>query len=404
MNSSRPEPKLDIAPSLRRPFAEGVRGWVVGALAAGLLIELVSGVFPLGGLIGFILAFLVWLVVYRVASEILLIAADGETTAGASRFQASDGLAARHVGLWVIATLALAVPAIYFGTGGAILGSIAIAAVLPAATIVLTLSRSLVEALLPSQWFRLIVRIGYADYGRLCGVLLAAALAYLALSGALVRLGASPLIRQPLILAYWAAAVLAWFHLAGRAVYMHRVELGLDENDIEIERAPERFSRDPEALWTEVTRRGGSEAMHAELARWLDRAGDRQRQFQHARQHIGALLLAFEKSGAALDRAEKMLEIDPTFALEQADAMFTLVLAAFDSDRPRLTLDLAQSYLHAFPSSVKGNEVRLLACEALAGAPRAQQAPADQWFRQLMTAELAERQRQRLNVLAKHYL
>jgi len=48
--------------------------------------------------------------------------------------------------------------------------------------------------------------------------------------------------------------------------------------------------------------------------------------------------------------------------------------------------------------------VRLLACEALAGAPRAQQAPADQWFRQLMTAELAERQRQRLNVLAKHYL
>ncbi|MCA1779362.1 MAG: hypothetical protein LC637_08275 [Xanthomonadaceae bacterium] len=170
------QPKLDIAASLKQPFAEGLRGWLAGALGAGFLIELISGSLPLGGLIGFILSFLVWLVLYRVASETLLITADGETVASASRFQASDGLAARHVGLWVIATLALAIPAIYFGTGGAILGSIAIAAVLPAATIVLTLSRSLVEALLPSQWVRLLLRIGYGDYGRLCGVLLAAAL------------------------------------------------------------------------------------------------------------------------------------------------------------------------------------------------------------------------------------
>ncbi|MCA1779363.1 MAG: hypothetical protein LC637_08280 [Xanthomonadaceae bacterium] len=198
--------------------------------------------------------------------------------------------------------------------------------------------------------------------------------------------------------------MLAWFHLAGRVVHLHRSELGLDESKVESERAPEPFSRDPEALWNEVSRRGGSEAMHADLARHLDGSGDRERRLQHARQHISALLLAFEKPEAALQRTSRMLQIDRGFTLNDTDTMFALVWAASRHNPRELCAHLADNYLARFPNSVKCNEVRLLACEALAEEPSGRRAMAEHWFRQLMTADLADLQRERLAALAKRYL
>jgi hypothetical protein len=353
------ESKLSLAPSLRAPLASSHRGWPLLAGLAGFLIESLTRALPgtIGGLLGLLASILLWLLIYRVASELLLSEAAGpDRRGGQAVFDAPDGLAARHIGLWLLATLTLAALTVHWGTLGLVLGGGMLIAVLPAATIVLTLSRSLIEALVPGHWLQLLTRIGGGDYLRLCGLLLLAVAIYLGLVQGLGRLGQTGALVDGLVAAVWAAGVLAWFHLAGRAVWLHRAELGLDDADTEPEPQPERFSRDPERLWQQIHEHGGSEAMHAELARLLEQRGERARQLEHARLHIAALLLAFEKPAEALRRAGRMLELDRDFVLDDLDTMFALLRHAAEAHRAGLLAELTRNYLATWPHSVKAPE------------------------------------------------
>ena len=397
---------LRIRDAARFVLRHDVRPWVLAAAAAGVLIELLNALpIPFIGILALIFRILIWITVYRVASEILLASAEGDTGAPSFRtVESADGLAIRHIGLWLVATFTLVMLAIYFGTAGVVLGSFTIAAVLPAATIVLTLSRSLFEALVPARWIRLAARVGRGDYLRLYAALLGAALVYLAVAGLLGWLGAGRGLRNAVQLAYWTFAVFGWFHLAGRAVFLHRAELNLVEPDTEAEQKPERFSRDAETLWEQIRTHGGTREMHAELARQLERSDDRETRLSHGRMHLEALLLSFELPDEALDRAQRMLTVDADFCLEHPETMRALIRAARDRDVGRLAGTLCANYLKRFPNSAKCNEVRLLGCEALAGDVSAQRERAERWFHALMTAELDDNQRDRLKAIAPGYL
>lgn len=400
------EAVLAIGDAVRFPLRHDVRPWVLAAAGVGILIELADALpIPFIGILAFIVRILIWITVYRVASEILLASAEGDTGVPSFRTEESaDGLAIRHVGLWLIATLALAALSIYFGPGGVLIGSIAIAAVLPAATIILTLSKSLFEALVPTQWLRLAARIGRGDYLRLYSALLGAALVYLALAGLLGWLGAGRGLRNVIQLAYWTFAVFGWFHLAGRVVFLHRAELNLVEPDTEVEKQPERFTRDAETLWRQIREQGGTREMHAELARLLEQSGDHRTRLEHGRLHIEVLLLSFERPDEALDRAAGVLAIDPDFCLERPKSMRVLIQAAREQGVDRLAGQLCDNYLKRFPNSAKANEIRLTGCEALAEDSSTLQTQAQRWFQQLMTADLNDEQRTRLTALAPRYL
>ena len=99
-----------------------------------------------------------------------------------------------------------------------------------------------------------------------------------------------------------------------------------------------------------------------------------------------------------------MLELDAAFALRQPDSMFALIRAAAERKHGWLTGQLVASYLEAFPNSVKRNEVRLVACEALCDEATAGRRKAEAWFRALMTTELSDTQRTRLSALAPGYV
>jgi hypothetical protein len=398
--------ELKIGDAVRFPLRHDVRQWVLAAAGAGILIELVGALpVPIIGIVALIFRILVWITVYRVASEILLGSAEGDSGAPSFRtVESADGLAIRHIGLWLVATFTLVMLSIYFGAAGVVLGSFAIAAVLPTATIILTLSKSLFEALVPTRWLRLAARIGRGDYLRLYAALLGAALVYLAVAGLLGWLGAGRGLRNAVQLTYWTYAVFGWFHLAGRAVFVHRAELNLIEPNTEARRAPERFSRNAETLWRQIREQGGTREMHAELARQLERSDNRETRLEHGRMHLEALLLSFELPDEALDRAQRMLAVDADFCLEHPETMRALIRAARERDVGRLAGTLCANYLKRFPNSAKCNEVRLFGCEALAGDVSAQREHAERWFHGLMTAELDENQRARLNAIAPRYL
>src|SRR6056297_323857 len=411
MSSIAGEPALKLFDAVRFPLRHDLRPWLLAAAGAGILIE-VLGALPIPSIAGlifgifvFALRILVWITVYRVASEILLASAEGDTGAPSFRtVESVDGLAIRHIGLWLIATFVLVLLSIYFGVAGVLIGSVAIAAVLPAATIILTLSKSLFGALVPTQWLRLASRIGRSDYLRLYAALLGAALVYLVVAGLLGWLGAGRGLRNVVQLGYWTFAVFGWFHLAGRAVFVHRAELNLIEPDTEPEKKPERFTRDAEILWRQIRERGGTREMHAELARQLERAGEREWRLEHGRMHLEVLLLSFELPDEALDRAERMLAVDADFCLERPQFMRALIRAARDQDAGRLAGKLCGNYLKRFPNSAQCNEVRLLGCEALVADASAQRENAERWFRELMTSALDDNQRDRLKTVAPGYL
>lgn len=410
MQVHRPSPDLVSGPAerlrigdalayLRSP--EGIR-WVAGFWAAMVFVEALDRApIPLSGLAAFVLRFVLWFMLYRIASEVLLEAAD-DTPGLMRRTEGGDGLAWRHVVLWLLCTLLLAAMTIYLGPFGTVLGATVLLLVLPAATILLTLGRQLLLSLWPPSWLRLIARIGHRDYGLLCAVLFGIGAIY-----ALVALVAHSL--QPggwlapiAQFTVWTTGVLGWFHLAGRAVSLHRDELNLTDPDTEVEAEPERYTRDPEALWNEVMANGGSRAMHGELARWLAGEGDepecRRRRLQHGRMHVEALLLAFEDPVEAVDRAAALLDLDPGLALSDAETMRALVLAAADQDQTDLAVHLAENFLAVFPKSAKAASVKLRLCELLADAPDHPGRPlAAEWLTELNAAPVPDSLQARLD-------
>lgn len=400
--------KVPAAPRLRIADAfdylgspEGIR-WVAGFWFAIVFIEALSRApIPLGGLAAFVLRFVAWFMLYRIASETLLEAA-GDTPGLARRTEGGDGLAWRHVALWLIGTLALVAITVWVGPVGTALGALGLLLILPAATILLTLGRRLLSALWPPSWLRLAARLGQRDYGLLCGSLLGigAVYALAAWIGHLVQPGGwlGPIAQFTV----WSAGVLGWFHLAGRAVALHRDDLNLTEPDTEVEPEPERFTRDPDALWEEIRTRGGSRAMHAELARqWAaDAEVPRERRLAHGRMHVETLLLAFEDPVEALDRAAVLLELDPGFCLSDAEVMRALVVAGADQDQPELAIGLAENFLAVYPNSAKAPSVKLRVCELLADAPdHSGRTLAAEWLAELNTGGVPQSLQARLDAL-----
>ncbi len=386
---------------------DGIR-WVAGFWFAIVFIEALDHApIPLGGIAAFLLQFVTWFVLYRVASEVLLDASAETPGLTRSTFEGADSLALKHVGLWLLGTLLVAVLMHRFGTGGALLGAAALTLLLPAATILLTLGRRLLMALWPPAWLRLIDRIGARDYALLCGVLVGIGAVYAIASSVALALQPDGWLAPIVQFTIWSAGVLGWFHLAGRAVAVRRVELNLVESDKEPDAPVETFTRDPDTLWEEIRSRGGSRAMHAELARHLARDPDpsavRDRRISHGRMHVEALLLAFEDPVEAVDRAAAMLEVDPGFSLSDAPNQFALFEAACEQRVKGPALRLAENFLARFANSPRAPKVKLRACELMADDESSRRTIAEAWFRELMVADLAEPEAERLRALKDRY-
>ena len=396
-------PSTSISASLRFPLRAGAREWLLAFAVAATVIQVVRAYIPspFNGLFAGLASLLLWLTVFRIASEALLAAAEGQRKMPNSRVvEAPDNLALKHVGIWLLATLVLAVAGSRSGVEFVLALAICVA-VLPAASILLTLGQSMLDALYPPHWWRLASRMGAHDFGRICGLLTGLGLAYLTLAWVLVDLETPTAVRVVIQTTFWAASILAWFRLAGALVFAHRESLEMDPDPPEDERPEPEFSRDLETLWSQVMNEGGTQTMHAELTRQLRRAGERDRELRHGRLHIESLLLAFENPDRALDESARMLQLDPDFTLSGPDPTFALIRATAGRDQGWLCVRQARAYLKAFPYSVKANEVRLLALESLSNGPVAESEgrQARIWFNELNRAELTAEQKERLQTL-----
>ena len=406
-----PDSKVDktsISGALSFPLKSSARDWLIAVFAAGVALELLRIVLPilLEVIVVLVVTCMIWVMLFRIASELLLSTAQGDPyTPTIRQTEAPDRMAIRHIALWFLAALLVAAAIAAGGRYAGLVMTIALTLLLPVATLILTLRNSVLDAFNPIAAGRLIRILGLRDYSWLSALLLGLALTYLLLDTVIKALQLPAGIQNIVMLVYWAWSLLAWFFFAGGVLLKHQAELELaPEDEGEAVRPEPSYSKDPQTLWQEIQARGGTQAMHQTLAHALDRDGDAETRMQHGRMHISALLLAFDEPDQALQRADQLLQADADFALDQPDDMFSLILASIERQHHWLSAKLCRSYLNRFSYSVRGNEVRLLACESLKNEKGQYRPWAQNWFGELMTEPLTPQQRQRLNDIAPFYL
>ena len=412
----QPTQTASISAALSAPFYGSAGQWWLGLAIAAVLLELLRGALP--GLLNFLivlpLTLVFWIMLFRIASEVLSTTAQGKPDeARVTGIDSSDGLAVRHIGLWLLALLTLAAAFVLTGMVGAILVGALLALLLPAFSLLLALRNSLIDALNPAAALRLIELFSLPVYTRLCGLLLGLSLAYLLISAITLQIGMNLGLQNWLLTVYWVWAMLAWFSFAGQMLFDHREQLELapaDEAEVVI--SEPKYSHDPDLLWQEIQRSGGTEAMHQTLAKAFDQAvlrneaspDDHAKRFAHGRMHVAALLEAFDQPDQALLRADTLLDDNANFALAQSSAMFSLLDAAIKRRQHALSIKLCRSFLDNFPNSQRRNEARLRVCEGLQSSSGAHRIFAQTWFTELMTETLTPEQRQRLSEIAPHYV
>jgi hypothetical protein len=381
--------QFPLAEAAAMPLRAPQRRWLLLLPAAAMALDAVGGFLPYALLAATTVVFVIasWTVTLRSAARCLLAAASGARTRAERDGQdVPPGLVGRLIALWLLAMM----PASAVLTGaspGVLPGLVAFAAlaVLTPATLVLTRTVSLPDALDPLNWRDLVTEIGAGSAMKLAGVLFALAVGYLLLA-ALPLPDALEWLGKGVLLCYWIWATLAWFELGGRV--LHGPEVPAESDD----RPPEQV----EVLFERVIASGGTRDEHRRLADALVMADDRARLLEHGRVHVNALLAGFEQPRAAVEEAGALLDRDPLFALGDTESMYRLVRAARRYAYPALTIRLCGNYLDAFPRSFKRDEVRLIACEAAAAGGRDERRMTADWLGELVTARLADDQRARL--------
>lgn len=327
-----------------------------------IFISLASVVTVLPLFLGFIAWLLLWAMLFKVGYEILSSTAAGMMDGPPSVTQMSDGIMFKHIGL-------LLAMAIAYGSAVGFTGSLVVAIglglfmmlALPAAIMTLAMTQSLIQALNPMTWIKIMQITGLSYL--LTSVFLLLMLVSQSQAEALLLplVGGSImlfLVVSTFISAYFMAAS---FHLMGYLLYQFHEDLGIEikdtgplpnmasEEQTLLEEATElvKQGQADEAIGLigqEIQRRGADQPVHDFYRRLLTQRGDEQALVQHGRDYLPALIHSHENIGKALDVAEDCLRHDSGFRPPNPGDILPLARLAFQQRRHALVLRLTSGF------------------------------------------------------------
>lgn len=355
------------------------------ALAAGWLPEAVRG------LLYFLVMTATWLMLFYLAGRFLLEqAVDARRPGERNAVAVPEGLALRQMALWLLFSLLLAAAQATAGTPGLLAAGLLIALVAPAATFALVSGQTLSDALYPPEWQARVHSVGWSGYRALSLWLVFFALVYLLMAEVLT--GVPYGLRNGVLMGWWSFALLAWSGAAGQLLRAPR-RPGANQAH------PAAEPVDPVKLFDQVMRQGGDIMQHRKLARLLAAAGDRRRALVHAQAHLPALLVTFQRPLEALEQADRLLGLQPSFCLEDPVMMRGLIGQARALAPAALTLSLCHNYLQRFRASLVRGEILLIACEVLAENDSLDGPSGQAWLEAVSAEPLDAKQRVRLEAL-----
>lgn len=360
-----------LAYPLRTPLP-----WMIAGVCA---LRLLSYLPNLAGLL-FEIAF--WLMALKLAVEALTNTAQGryDPISGAEML-ATDGDAFGQLLLQAGTTALLLVALSWSGFGLFLWLAAAALLFLPAATIFLAIDGSLLGALNPLAWFRLIGRLGgaYFEVVVVLGLLHGASWLLQAGIGTAMP-GALALLASGAVAVY---ALLAGYHVLGDLVCRHHAALGVDleptrarpqldspEEDQAMSEA-EAMAREgraadaAECLRQLFRGRGASDAVHDRHRQYLIAAGKIADLSKHDDEYIARLLVT-GNDRRALAVAVETRALDAGFLPGRAEDVARLVVQAVRGGLAREAAGLADGFEQRFPGNVEGVRVVLETATVLA--------------------------------------
>ncbi|MBS0462069.1 MAG: hypothetical protein JSS41_06310 [Proteobacteria bacterium] len=331
--------------------------------------------------LGWILALLATIAMYRYAFACLRSTADGFLQAPEVALGEDRSLGGKFIWLMVILVVVTAIGAAALGQTAGMVLAVFFAVCLPGATMTLALEESLVEALNPMKWLRIIAAIGWS-YLAMIGVCVAISMSQGWAQDVVVRFLPLPvaLIGLGIISNY---VVVALFHLMGYVLYQYHEELGLmpaavqrqvadapaadpDQDKLDAAAALVREGKLPEAIDVlgQALRRGSTPAVHAQYRRMLRAANDNEGLLTHGRQYI-AVLIDQDDARGAVDLLRQCQALDPAFAPESPAHISKLAHMAAHVGQAQAALQLLDGFAQRFPNSQYVARNGLLAAELL---------------------------------------
>ena len=351
-----------ILPFWQRLRAISLYPFQSAALYTVIVLTVLIAVGGLLPVVGFLLILLSWLAALKYAFEILLTTANGQLEAPESVLGIGNSVVWSFLVLQIVSVF---VPMIVAMAASVELGTLLLWLIMflqPAAIMALGMTQSLLSALDPSLWLRLVTRIGW-PYLALVGLLLV--IQYSA-ANATGLLGAMlpAVLAEPLITVFALWALFATFHLMGYLLWQYHEALGFEPT------APERVVNQREAqeqqLQDAVTQavQGGDIAsalrlireelrsralpipLHDLYRRLLRQQGDQAALLEHGRLFMH-LLLVEKQDRRALGLARECLDLDAHFTAPDIEDSIRLAERAAQSGQSSLAVDLLLAAVHA---------------------------------------------------------
>lgn len=302
---------------------------------------------PFGGLLIFMGLIVLWLWALRHATAVMIEQAGFETPL--------DLLVRPDIrqGLWHF--LLLGVMAVIWHSLPALLALplvLPLFLLAPLPIILMARGSSLVDALDPLAWRELALWLGRDRLSVMVITLLVFVGLYWLVTSLIA--GWPPALRNALVMALWVYLLLAWYALLGQICQQRSKPA--DTEDSPALSSP--CSIDEQ--WRELERNGGYLPDHRRLADALELANDPVRLRRHGQQFLVALMEGFDRPAEAVERADRLLRLDPDFALERPSEQWALIQAAHRHGYPELVKRLCHNFLKAFPAAPRRVHVQRL--------------------------------------------
>lgn len=352
---------LERLPSLLTYPLRGSMPWMMAALS---LLRMLNHLPSLLGLL-FEVVFLV--MAFKLAVEALTNTAHGrDEPLGASDLAATDGEAVRQLVLQILVIAALLVSVYFFGLPALVIGLAAIALLMPASVILLSMNGSLFNALNPVAWLTLIGRLGagyFAAVAVVIALMVVSTIAEVALRDAFpADIGSLPATFVGLY------SLIVVYHVLGDLIHRRSDALGLDvepaiaratyANPLEDETmetaeacAADGRPGDAATLLQDLFRgRGASDPVHERFRDFVIADGDVARLIRHDREYVPSLV-ATGKDKRALAVYLDARTRDREFRIDHDETIARLVQQAMRGGQTRLGVELAQDFEERFPAS-----------------------------------------------------
>ncbi|MBL8299111.1 MAG: hypothetical protein JNN30_12300 [Rhodanobacteraceae bacterium] len=354
-----------------------------GAMVTLIVLSLARLLGLLPG-VGGIANLLVMIALYKFAFEVLRATANGNMQPPENALDMDESVGRYGVLLQaafiVLAVLSFFVGGLLFGTDGLWFGlaaSVILVFGWPGACMSLAIDQNFGHALNPSTWLQIMGRLGwpyFLAFGLMGLIFLSAGNAQ-----ALIEDVLPLVIGLPVFYFISGYALLATFHLMGYLVWQYQDELGFtpdaapaplinrnaDPDQAILDEAAQMVRDGETDLATETLRahlreRGGTEAVHTQYRKLLRLKGDTTELLRHGKEWL-PILLAQDREKAAVELFRDLSELDPSYAINDAESNTRLANRAATLGQTQLALRLISGFHKRHPKSSDTPQMYLLA-------------------------------------------